>query len=143
MVPTVGFVWCSHVRLSLLSFLLHLWTLSRGLGSSMALSAVTVQKNYCLPACSFVAPPLKPSKGSGELRACFAYYLVQSKCDFDLKNLEYKKLLGLTIRLHVIYFSSQNITTPKVQERNVVRKLESHHRKSPEYIHTLNFHKSL
>lgn len=50
----------------------------------MALSDVAVQKNCCLPACSFVAPPLKSSKSSGELRAFFAYNLVQSKCDFDL-----------------------------------------------------------
>lgn len=40
-----------------------------------------------------------------------------------LWNLEYKKSLGLTIRLHVTHFSSQNITTLKVQERNFVRKL--------------------
>lgn len=76
-------------------------------------------KKYCLPTCSFVAPPLKPSKGSGELRVCFAYNLVQPKCDFN--PWEIWNIKNYWAILHVTYFSSQNINSPK--ERSLLRKL--------------------
>lgn len=74
-VPTVGFVWVFPCQAVPSEPSPPLCTASRRLRSSMALSDLPVQKKYCLPTCSFVAPPLKPSKGRGELWVCFAYNL--------------------------------------------------------------------
>lgn len=104
--PLHTFSGCSSIRLYLL---LLLQSVSRRLGSLMALSNAPVQTPYLLLMYSFMIPPLphffKYSKYIGDIKTPFACNMLQSKCEFTFgqSGIEKKYLPLLSDFIQLIF----------------------------------------